>query len=115
MIAWIPEYLIEAKDIHKFIDLDGVLASDDGFPSIVLNLGEHETMTINLKNVHSLYVCPPIANVEGSIVITNKTGDIFKPLWYSVSEENQQSPLGSTAWPGFDIIDIISAFHPLQR
>jgi hypothetical protein len=117
LIAWTPEYLIEPTDISKFIELNGVLASDQGFPSIALNLGQQETMTISLKNIYSLYICPPKLNAQGSIVITTRTGDVLQPLWYSASEDYQQRSfqLDSTTWPGFDIIDILSAFNPLQR
>lgn len=116
LIAWIPEYLIEPHDIAKFIDLDGVLASDQGFPSIDLNFGQAETMTIALKNVYSLYVCPPSPTAQGSIVITSRSGDVLKPLWYSASEQGDNSyQTDSATWPGYDIIDILSAFNPLKR
>ncbi|KAK4509503.1 trifunctional hydroxymethylpyrimidine kinase/phosphomethylpyrimidine kinase/thiaminase [Mucor velutinosus] len=113
LIAWIPEYLIEPHDIVKFIELDGVLASDQGFPSIDLNFGQAETMTIALKNVYSLYVCPPSPSVQGSIVITSRSGDVLKPLWYSASEQASYQT-DSATWPGYNIIDILSAFNPLK-
>lgn len=117
LIAWIPEYLIEPQDITRFVELDGVLASDQGFPSIALNLGQAETMTIALRNIYSLYVCPPSPTIQGSIVITSGTGDVLKPLWYSASEDNSGSnyQLDAATWPGYDIIDILSAFNPLKR
>ena len=116
MIAWIPEYLIEPHDIIKFIELDGILASDQGFPSIDLNFGQSETMAIALRNVYSFYVCPPSPTVQGSIVITSRSGDVLKPLWYSASEQNDRSyQMDSATWPGYDIIDILSAFNPLKR
>ncbi|KAI8639229.1 rab-GTPase-TBC domain-containing protein [Parasitella parasitica] len=115
LIAWIPEYLIEPHDIANFIDLDGVLASDQGFPSIDLNFGQAETMTISLKSVYSFYVCPPSPATQGSIVITSIVGDVLKPLWYYASEQAGPSyQLESATWPGYDIIDILSAFHPLK-
>lgn len=113
LIAWIPEYLIEPHDIVKFIELDGVLASDQGFPSIDLNFGQAETMTIALKNVYSLYVCPPSPTIQGSVAITSRSGDVLKPLWYSASEQASYQT-DSATWPGYDIIDILSAFNPLK-
>lgn len=100
-----------------FIQLDGVLATDQGFPTFHLNMGERETMTISMKNVYSLYVCPPSMSTQGSIVITSRSGDVLKPIWYASAEDtNEDRDVQSniTTWPGYDIIDIISAFHPLQ-
>ncbi|KAI9475688.1 MAG: rab-GTPase-TBC domain-containing protein [Benjaminiella poitrasii] len=121
MIAWIPEYLIEPHDIARFIELDGVLAADQGFPDVDLNMGEGETMTIALKNIYSLYICPP-SITQGTIIITSQAGDILKPLWYSAPQNNSSSDhhsshryLDTASWPGYDIIDILSAFIPLQR
>ncbi|CEP17529.1 hypothetical protein [Parasitella parasitica] len=116
LVAWIPEHLIEPHDITKFIDLDGVLASDQGFPSIDLNFGQAETMTIALRNVYSFYICPPSPEAKGSIVITSGAGDVLKPLWwYSPSEQADRSyQLDAATWPGYDIIDILSAFYPLK-
>lgn len=91
--------------------MDGVLATDQGFPNVDLNLGDRETMTISLKNVYSLYVCPPSILTQGSIVITSRSGDVLKPIWYSTTENENDIH----SWPGYDIIDIISAFNPLQR
>ena len=113
LLAWIPEYLIEPEDIPIFIQLDGELASEQGFPSVELNLGERETMTIAMKNVYSLYICPPTHASQGSVVITSRLGDVLQPIWHTPSQENAQ--LDMETWPGYDIIDIISAFNPLQR
>ncbi|KAI7905898.1 rab-GTPase-TBC domain-containing protein [Cokeromyces recurvatus] len=118
LIAWIPEYLIEPHDITKFIELDGVLAVDQGFPTIDLNFGEEETMTIGIKNIHSLYICPPLSTTQGSIIITSRTGDILKPLWYSALNDStlyHNCYLDKASWPGYDIIDILDAFTPLKR
>jgi hypothetical protein len=119
LIAWIPEYLIEPQDIAMFVQLDGILASDQGFPTIDLNLGE-DAMTINLKNIYSLYICPPSLQAQGSIVITTRSGDVFKPIWYSSSGAGEQVieellEEDKRTWPGYDIIDILSAFTPLKR
>jgi hypothetical protein len=116
LIAWIPEYLIEAHDITKFMELDGILATEQGFPTVDLNLGDRETMTISLKNIYSLYVCPPSMISQGSIVITSRSGDVLKPIWYSAAEnnDNNSTEIDISTWPGYDIIDIISAFNPLQ-
>lgn len=95
-----------------------MLAAEQGFPTVHLNMGERETMTISMKNVYSLYVCPPSSAAQGSIVITSRSGDVMKPIWYAAAQDieedgNSQSDIGT--WPGYDIIDIISAFHPMQR
>ncbi|KAG0169620.1 GTPase activating protein [Apophysomyces sp. BC1034] len=108
VIAWIPEYLIEPEDLERFIQLDGMLASDQGFPSIKINMGENETTLIELLNTHSLYVCPPTSDEQGSIIITTRAGDILKPLWYDPSEH-------MSAWPGHNILDILGAFAQLDR
>ncbi|KAI8070079.1 rab-GTPase-TBC domain-containing protein [Thamnidium elegans] len=113
-MGWIPEYLIEPHDIAKLIELDGTLASDHGFPKIDLNMGQAETMIISLKNTHSLYVCPPSMAGQGSIVITAKSGDVMKPIWYSADNNTNDLQVDLNNWPGYDIIDIINAFCPLQ-
>lgn len=109
--------MIEPHDIALFIQLDGILASDRGFPSVQLNLGQAETMTIILKHVYSLYICPPSLATQGSIVITSRTGDVFKPIWYASAGSGQVPDLeeDKRTWPGYDVIDILSAFIPLQR
>lgn len=115
LVAWIPEYLIEPQDIDTFIQLDGVLASDHGFPKIDVNLGQGETMTIGLKHVYSLYVCPPSIATQGSIVITSSSGDVFKPIWYSTTQDiTGDLQLDISTWPGYDIIDILNAFIPMR-
>ncbi|EIE92219.1 hypothetical protein RO3G_17026 [Rhizopus delemar RA 99-880] len=103
-IAWIPEYLIEPNDIDRFIQLDGILASNHEYSDIQINLGEEETMMVMLKSISSLYICPPSLQDQGSIVITLKSGDILKPLFYSSKDH----------WPGCDIVDILSNFSPLE-
>ncbi|KAI8059930.1 rab-GTPase-TBC domain-containing protein [Gilbertella persicaria] len=113
-IAWIPEYLIEPHDIPQFVELDGLLASDQDFPSIGLNLGQGETTMMTLKNIYSLYICPPQPDKQGSIVITSKAGDVLKPLWYTANDQ-QDYELDKASWPGYNIIDILQAFHPLQK
>ena len=30
LVAWIPEYLVEAQDLETFLQLDGTLASEQG-------------------------------------------------------------------------------------
>ncbi|KAI7896128.1 rab-GTPase-TBC domain-containing protein, partial [Mucor mucedo] len=112
-VAWIPEYLIDPKDIDLFLQLDGDVASEHGFPSIGLNLGQGETMIIGLSHIHSLYICPPSIHAQGSIVITSKSGDVLKPIWFSTTTVNDlQSDIN--AWPGYDIIDVLNAFIPLR-
>ncbi|KAF7726914.1 GTPase activating protein [Apophysomyces ossiformis] len=106
-IAWIPEYLIEPEDLERFIQLDGMLASDQGFPSIKLNMGDRETTLIELLNTYSLYVCPPSSEEQGSVIITTREGDVLKPLWYEPHEN-------SSVWPGHNIIDILGAFAELE-
>lgn len=110
-MAWIPEYLIEPKDIDLFMQLDGELASDHEFPNISLNLGQGETMAIGMKHVYSLYVCPPSPEAQGSIVITSKSGDVFKPIWFSTANGLASD---TASWPGYDIIDILNAFIPIR-
>lgn len=93
-----------------------MLATEQGFPTVHLNMGERETMTISMKNVYSLYVCPPSTTTQGSIVITSRSGDVLKPIWYAAAaQDTEHSQSDITTWPGYDIIDIISAFHPMQR
>lgn len=113
-MAWIPEYLIDPQDISFFISLDGNLAADDGYPPVNLNYGQQETMAISLKHIDSLYVKPPSLQEQGSIVITSQSGDVLKPLWYSASEL-ADAQLDNNTWPGYDIIDILSCFNPMQR
>ncbi|CEG74577.1 hypothetical protein RMATCC62417_09764 [Rhizopus microsporus] len=103
-IAWIPEYLIEPADIDRFIQLDGHLASDDDYPDIYINL-EGETMVIMLKDIDTIYAPPPSEEEQGSMVITLNTGEMLKPIYYSSQDH----------WPGYDIIDILSAFILIKR
>lgn len=103
-IAWIPEYLIEPADIDRFIQLDGHLASDDDYPDIHINL-EGETMMIMLKDIDTIYAPPPSEEEQGSMVITLNTGEMLKPIYYSSQDH----------WPGYDIIDILSAFILIKR
>lgn len=106
--------MIDPQDIPFFISLDGNLASDDGYPTIHLNYGEQETMAIALKNIDSLYVKPPSTQEQGSIVITSRSGDVLRPLWYSATEQPDFQSDHNT-WPGYDIIDILGCFNPMQR
>ncbi|KAI8332766.1 rab-GTPase-TBC domain-containing protein [Blakeslea trispora] len=113
-IAWIPEYLIQSHDIPKFIELDGILASDQNFPTIELNLGQQETTIIALKSIYSLYLCPPTIDKQGHIAITSNSGDVLKPLWYAANHQHNFE-LDKQTWPGYTIADILGAFHPLQN
>ncbi|KAG2224587.1 hypothetical protein INT45_003727 [Circinella minor] len=110
LVAWIPEYLIEAKDLETFLQLDGILASEQDFPKVMLHTGQGESMIIPLFDIYSLYVCPPSAmqvnEDKGSIIITTCRGDLLQPLWYRSS---------SSPWPGFDVLDIVGAFATVQR
>ncbi|KAI9320215.1 rab-GTPase-TBC domain-containing protein [Dichotomocladium elegans] len=115
-IAWIPEYLVDDSDLETFTSLDGILASEQGFPNVQWLAGQDEAMLIPITDIHSLYVCPPFnpfhpcpqstgfdQDNSGSIIITTCQGDVLRPLWF-------RSAVSS--WPGLDIIDIISAFQP---
>jgi hypothetical protein len=62
-------------------------------------------MMVMLKSISSLYICPPSLQDQGSIIVTLKSGDILKPLFYSSKDH----------WPGCDIVDILSNFSPLER
>ncbi|KAI8149104.1 rab-GTPase-TBC domain-containing protein [Fennellomyces sp. T-0311] len=107
LVAWIPEYLIEPQDLDTFIQLDGSLASEQGFPTVTLRTGQAESMIIPLFDIYSLYVCPPSASRtedRGSIIITTGRGDLLQPLWCR-----------SEPWPGFDVLDIIGAFATVRR
>ncbi|KAI8972308.1 rab-GTPase-TBC domain-containing protein [Pilobolus umbonatus] len=115
IVAWIPEYLIDPSDIPQFITLDGQLPTTDSFPLVQFNLGENETTTIALKNIDSLYLCPPSLFTLGSIIITSCSGDVFKPIWYSTHEHNRDYKLDKESWPGFNIVDILNAFIPITR
>ncbi|SAM07207.1 hypothetical protein [Absidia glauca] len=108
-LAWIPEHLIDPMDLNKFMTLDNVLASDQGFPTIQLHMGYGETTVIALANVHSLYVRPPTTEEQGSIVITTSEGDVLRPLLYQPT-----NPFDSS-WPGYNIVDILNAFVDLER
>ncbi|KAI8337532.1 rab-GTPase-TBC domain-containing protein [Chlamydoabsidia padenii] len=103
-LAWIPQHLIDPMDLNKFITLDDMLASDQGFPTIQLHMGHGETTVIALANIHSLYVRPPSLTEQGSIVITTTEGDVLRPLWYQPT-----NPFDSS-WPGYNIVDILNAF-----
>lgn len=56
-------------------------------------------MTVRLSNVYSIYVRPP-----QDMIITMRHGDILDPLYWSGGR-----------WPGYDILDVLGAFVPLQR
>ncbi|KAI8377201.1 rab-GTPase-TBC domain-containing protein [Choanephora cucurbitarum] len=113
-VAWIPEYLIQSHDIPKFIELDGILASDQNFPAVELSLGQQETTVIALKNIYSLYLCPPTTEKQGHVAITSNSGDVLKPLWYAADHQHNFE-LDKQTWPGFTIADVLGAFHPLQN
>ncbi|KAI9499374.1 rab-GTPase-TBC domain-containing protein [Zychaea mexicana] len=107
LVAWIPEYLVEAKDLETFLQLDGTLASEQGFPTVTLDTGQGESMIIPLFDIYSLYVCPPSTfntnEDSGSIIITTSKGDLLQPLWYRTN---------ASPWPGFDVLDIIETQPP---
>ncbi|KAI8339205.1 rab-GTPase-TBC domain-containing protein [Chlamydoabsidia padenii] len=107
-LAWIPEYLIDPVDLDKFITLDNVLASHQGFPSIQLHMGYDETILVDLRNIKSLKITPPKSPEVGSIVITTAIGHTLRPLWYEPFH-----PIDSP-WPGYNIVDIINAFVDIK-
>ncbi|KAI8882738.1 RabGAP/TBC [Backusella circina FSU 941] len=113
LISWIPEYAIEPHDLSLFLQLDGIVAADDGFPLFELH---KQSNSIQLGQIASLYVSPPTATTQGSIIITSCTGEIQPQLLFSATEHDpMNTELNSRAWPGYDIMDVLSAFEPIQN
>jgi hypothetical protein len=92
--------------------LDGIVAADDGFPIFELH---KQSNGIRLCQMSSLYVCPPTPTTQGSIVITTCSGEIQPQLLFSATQHDQlNTELNARAWPGYDIMDVLSAFEPIQ-
>ncbi|ORY93127.1 rab-GTPase-TBC domain-containing protein [Syncephalastrum racemosum] len=107
LVVWIPEHLVHAQDKPCFARLDGVLASDEGFPDVVLDPGSNETLVIPLKDIFSFHLSPPSIMYHGTLGITTRNQTRLEPLQYRGQH--------TTAWPVYDFMDILSAFTTIQR
>ncbi|KAI7873051.1 rab-GTPase-TBC domain-containing protein [Spinellus fusiger] len=107
ILLWIPEDAIDSSDIHSLSALDGLIASEQDFPYLTIDLNGKDITAIGLESVDSLYLRPP-STEQGALMITTRAGDLLKTLWYD-------SKSGQRQWPGYNIIDILGIFTHLER